>query len=136
MARFRRELISEGGLDLELEALNRERAGVRAQLSTAESARGAAMTGAERVRAAGEALEGLRAAMAVANPQDRWDLVRTLVDPGEVTFDGDRVRITLFVPRAAEATSRGVELGAVLALAKRSDWRTHAEAKLRIRLVA
>ena len=101
LVRFRRGAITDRELDRELDALNRERAVLRAQLATAERARGAATSAQARLGAAEATMGELRAKLAVATPEERRDIVAALVDPGGVTFSGTSIRVELFVPRSS-----------------------------------
>lgn len=101
MARYRRDLITQGALDAELEALNRERKAVRNQLATAERAVGANITAQERVAAATATIESLRSALPQATPAQRQALLRELAHDGGVVIVRGRARLDLQLLRAA-----------------------------------
>ncbi|MGE3454345.1 MAG: recombinase family protein [Kofleriaceae bacterium] len=106
MARFRGGKISEGALDTELEALNRERRMVREQLGTAERAVGSHLSAQARMRAAGVTVERLTSALPKATPEQRRALLRELVGPGGVQIKNRQAHLDLRVVRAATARSR------------------------------
>ncbi len=141
MARFRRGAISEGALDVELAALNRERRMVRDQLATAERAQGATKSAQDRLNDASGILAQLRAALPVATPELRRTLVRALIEPGGVVFRGTTPVLDLRLRRAASAAS-DAERGTSLALAPassslyRKQHEANAMTSLRIRRVA
>lgn len=130
MARFRRGLISEAGLDAELAALRRERAQASAQLRTASKARGQAIGAQTRIQAASSAIGELRAALASADAQDRRDIVRVLVEPGGVRITDSEISVDLWVPRGASARPSSQVLAAA------SSCSSDHESRLRIQVVA
>ena len=132
LAAFRRGLVSEAARDAELVAIRRERAALRAQLRTAEGAAGQRKSARARAEDALAAIGTLRAAVAVAAAADRRSILRLLVDPGGIVFDGTDARVTLFVPRATFEHSTGSK-GALVAGSRSS---VDHESFLRIRLVA
>lgn len=130
MARFRRGLISEGPLDKELTSLRRERAAVRSQLRFAERAAGTRRSARERLNEAVSTLARIREAAAIATPEDRQGIARTMIDPGGVTLRDGAIYVDLFVPRPASTHSNGHVLVSV------GDFSDVHESRLRIRLVA
>jgi site-specific DNA recombinase len=138
MARFRRGSISEGALDVELAALSRERRMVRGQLATAEKAMGSTVSAQARLRDAAGLLEQLRAALPLATPTLRRELVRTLIEPGGVTFRGTTPVLDLRLRLEASAASHA-EASVSLAPVTQPFYRTRSEANgvtLRIRRLA
>lgn len=130
LVRFRRGAITESELDVELGGVNRERAAVRAQLATAERARGATVGAQARLREATASLERMRAKMASASPEERREIALGLIDPGGVILAGSSIRLELFVHRPASSECVG---GRSAAGGSRSDGH---EGRLRIRVVA
>jgi site-specific DNA recombinase len=124
LVRFRRGTLTEPELDRELAAINRERAAVRAQLSTAERARGTIKTAHARLGEASAMIAQLRSALAGATPEERREILASIVEPGGVRFRGDQVRIELWIKRPAGA------------LVNERSRLTDHESSLRIRLVA
>lgn len=127
LLRFRRGTVTERELDAELASVNRERAAVRAQLATAERARGSVATARERLSEATAMVEALRSRMATATPEERRAIATTLIDPGGVTFVGLALRIEMFVDRPTASRPAFVDAASC------SD--VH-ESRLRIRVVA
>jgi len=101
LERYRRGLISDNALDAELGRMRRERDAVRAQLASAEAACATAVDAKERLERARHTLGELRAALDSAAFEVRRQLVELLVPPGGISFVGQRLRITLLVPRAS-----------------------------------
>jgi site-specific DNA recombinase len=130
MARFRRGLISEAGLDAELAALRRERTAASAQLRTATRARGQAIGAQGRIQAASVAIGELRAALAVADAEDRRAIVRLLVEQGGVTVADGAITVDLWVPRGASARNHSA------AVVGGSSYSDDHESRLKIRVVA
>lgn len=93
LTRFRRDHISEAAFDNELEAINRERTALRAQLETAQ--RAAVEGEAEPLLTAGAWLAKLQSWGAHATPEERQRVVRALVS--KAVLDDGRVRLTLRV---------------------------------------
>jgi site-specific DNA recombinase len=133
MARYRRGQISQGALDAELEAIGRERVIFREQLATAERALGATLSAQERLRAAGDTLAQLRAALPLARPDQRRALLRELVHA--VVIDKGRARLDVRLLRLAPSAKR-TDAPASLALVNAPGYRMTHGAALRIRLVA
>lgn len=104
LARHRRGTVSGGALDLELVAIGRERAAVRAQLATAERAARAAPARAGDLEGYLAELRGLAASAA---PEERQRLVRALLAPRGARFVGERVHLTLAVAAAPAAPRAG-----------------------------
>lgn len=130
LVRFRRGAIGETALDGELAGLRKERAGVRVQLATAERARGATVSAQARLSEATVVLGGLRSRLATATPEERRDIAATMIDPGGVRFDGQQLRIELFVERPASTEQ---DRDTFVRAASCSD---DHESYLRIRVVA
>lgn len=110
MARWRKDLISEGALDAELEAIRRERATVKRQIETAQRAQGAAAAEQERLYDAGETVRRLRAKAAIVSPRERRELVEALLGPDGARFVGAEIRFSLFLPLAAEPVHAPIAL--------------------------
>lgn len=107
MAKFRRDQISEGALDIELAALGRDRKFYRDQLATAERAFGANVSAKERLAAASNIVETLRAALPHATPEQRRALIVELLpgppDGWGATITDGKVTIDLRLPRGDAA---------------------------------
>jgi hypothetical protein len=136
MVRFRRGQVSEAALDGELAAIGKERRMVRDQLATAERAAGANISAADRLRAAGDTLQALRAALPLARPEQRRALLKELAHSEGVTIlDG---RALLNIHLLVDPASAGMRPS--LALVDSSGCRMIGEAiggvSLRIRRVA
>jgi len=130
LARYRRGAVTDAALDQELAAIARERAAVSGQL---EAASRASAAGAEDLELdPGAWLAAICRLAADATPAEQQRVVRAIVQPGSVTFDGARVRLTLLV----EAGSRAEPAGAAARLAVAPGCRTHHETAVQIRLVA
>lgn len=129
LGRFRRGSVSGEALDVELAAIARERAGVAAQIATAD--RAAAVGDVEIEADPGAWLAAVRELAATATPETRRRVVRAIVELGSVVLLERRVRMTLLV----EAGSR-VGAGAAPVLLRGPDCRTSHETTLQIRLVA
>jgi len=86
LARFRRGLVSEGAMDGELTASKREREMVERQLDGARRA----LADVARTSADTAALEAtlaeLRTRLAVATQEEKRDIVRLLVEPGDIVL--------------------------------------------------
>jgi site-specific DNA recombinase len=98
MARFRRGLIAEDALDLELAASAKERRMVAASL---DSARSAVAGAGEPQASAGEWLDALRALGQSASPLDRQRVVRALVRRGGAVFVERTVEVDLEIDEPA-----------------------------------
>lgn len=127
LERYRRGLVSDASLDLELGRLARERDAVKLQLSTAERAQFSALDAKRRLEDARAMLGELRAVLDEASFEARRSLVELLVPRGGVQFVGTTLKITLLVPRPVSSAP-----GLVDASGSRTPHQTH----LRIRLVA
>lgn len=129
LERFSRGLVTEAGLDRQLEELRRRRDSLRSQLATAERAQTATEGVRERLDDAMRTLETLRGTLAAADFATRRWLVDRLVPRGGVVFAGRSLRITLLVPRGSARGHRPD-------LAERSACSTPHETHLKIRVVA
>jgi site-specific DNA recombinase len=135
MARFRRGLVTDESLDRELAAITRERKMVREQLATAERAIGSAQSTQDRMRLATDTLTELRAALPLATPELRRELLRELAcEQGVVLVDG-RARLDLWLLRRSAPASESPIVSVV-----GPDYRTQHEkisgVRLRVRRVA
>ena len=84
-------------------------------------------------------MERLRFALPKACPEDRRALLRELIDDGGATITNGRALLDLRLVRGAAATagSRGAHDGGMpVRVVEEPDYRTIAEATLRIRMVA
>lgn len=128
--RYRRGVLTDADFDSEMAAINRERAMVQRQLAFAERARGSTLSAQARLGAATAQLEGLRAKLATASPEERREIARALIDPGGVVFRGAALHVELFVERpvSSDSDSAGLAAGSV--------WSGGSETYLRIRAVA
>jgi site-specific DNA recombinase len=106
LERYRRNLISDGALEVELAKLKRERDAVRAQLETAKAAADVDSNIQVQLDDARRVLEELRGVLADADFAVRRQLLERLTPEGGVTFLGDRLRLTLLVPRGAARPRR------------------------------
>ncbi len=129
LERFRRGLVSDAGLDLELTRLSREREAVRTQLATSEQAQTVMAGVRDRLDDAKRILTRLRDALAAADFKTRRQLVELLIPVGGVVLDGDSMKITMLVPRSSEA-------GGTPGLVGPSTFTRSHETHLRIRVVA
>lgn len=134
LARFRRGAVSEGALDVELDAINRDRTAIRAQLATAEQAVAAATASQFRAHGAKETLARLRPILPNASQEARRELVEMLVVPGSVTFHGREIQFFAGIPVAVAKSHVGG--GASVSLVRGPGWEPQHESNLRIRLVA
>ena len=123
--RYRRGLVSDAALDLELARLSKERDGVRSQLATAERAMSGTAATRERMDDAMAVLDDLRCVLAETDFETRRELVKLLVPRGGVAFAGRALRVTLLIPR-----------GQRLDLVGGSDSSAARETHLRLRVVA
>lgn len=130
LSRFTSGAIGEAALDAELGRIGRQRTALRSQVETAARAGVAAAAGNARLRDASAILSRLRAGLADASFATRRALVELLVRPGGIVFDGEDLKITLWVPRSPAAASPAPSL--VDAAGSKG---VH-EAFLKIRLVA
>lgn len=128
LGRFRRGTVTEQGLDGELAALGRERTALTAQIKAAE--RAAAACGDGPAADPGAWLAAIRELAATASPEDRLRVVRAILDRPAVLV-GQRVKMTLLIEASSESRAANT---AVLVVA--SDYRSHHEKPLKIRLVA
>jgi DNA invertase Pin-like site-specific DNA recombinase len=108
LGRYRRGLLTEDELDRELGAVTREASAVRVQLAAAERAVAARSTAKQRLCAAHALVEGLKQRMSAATPEQRRDIVRTLIDPGDIVFGAAELRITVAFLRVDGASASGV----------------------------
>lgn len=99
--RYRRGLVSDAALDVELGRLAKERGGVRAQLATAERALSGASVTRERLDDAMRVLDDLRCVLGETDFETRRELVKLLVPRGGVAFVGERLRVTMLIPRGS-----------------------------------
>lgn len=97
LARFRRGAISGAAMDVELAAIERERAAVRRQLEAAENA--ASGRDSAPVANADEWTAELRELARSVAPADRQRVVRAIVRRGGAVFDRDEIRIDLTLER-------------------------------------
>lgn len=126
LGRYRRGLISDAALDLELAASGKERATVTEQL---ERARRAAKAHVGPQVGAEEWLGALRSLAATQTPEERQRVVRAIVRTGAAVFvDGD-VEIDLELHAPAEQA-------APVFSAVAAGCRTHHGATVRLRVVA
>lgn len=130
LARFRRGVLTDQDLDTELAAVNRERALVRAQIRHAERAGGQVISAHARLREASASVERMKAGLDKASPEERREIVLTMINQGGVRFVNSRMHVELLVDRPASVESSGG------ALENAASWSDGAESKLRIRLVA
>lgn len=130
LARFRRGVLEGDMLDRELGALNRERSAVRAQLATAERARGATQSAQSRLRDATAAAERYQQQMAATTAEERRALVQELLDPGGAVFRGRQIVVELWVARPANQAKPHGDLAVV------TPSSANHESYLRIRAVA
>ena len=101
LARYRRDQISEGALEIELAAIRRERAGVRDQVDTAERAQSSALTVESELEAAEQALADVRTVAEVASGAERRSILRLLMAPRSAVVDGHQIKLRLRVPTGA-----------------------------------
>ncbi len=127
--RYRRGLISEDGFDAELARISRDRVAVAEQLRAAERASAAGADVQHRLEDARRTLADIRAVLADSSFAVRRRLLELLVPRGGVVLDGRWIRITMLVPRSAEACARPVLVDSAASSRSRG---TH----LRIRRVA
>lgn len=133
LARYRRGLISQGAIDAELAALERERSAVRDQLATAQRAIGASESARVRLRAVGDELQRLRGALGKTTPEQRRALLRELVGPGGVQILDGQAHVELLVLRRAKGRAgRSGPIGVV----RGPGYREPREVLELIRLVA
>lgn len=78
LARYRRGIISEGGMEREAQAIARERAMLRQSAEAARKAAALARAGAQAAEALREAGRGIAAALADADAEERRVIVRAL----------------------------------------------------------
>lgn len=130
LARFRRGLLTDDELDQELAAVRRERAAVAAQLRFAEGARGSAISAQARLRDATATMEALAAAAARATPEERREIIQTVIDPGGVVVHGAELHVELWIARPAAVEA---PRAALVPISPSAD---EHESYLRIRAVA
>lgn len=131
LERWRRGMISDAGVDLELGRITREREAVTTQLRVAEEAQAAQSDVRARLTDARAVLAELRAVLADSTFAVRRRLVELLVPRGGITFAGERLRVTMLVPRSSQARA-----GSPPVLVDTAANRTRHETHLRIRVVA
>lgn len=131
LERWRRELISDAGVDAELGRIKTERDMVARQLEAALEAQRAGRGLQERLGDARQVLAELRAVLDEASFEVRRRLVSLLVPRSGITFVGTAMRVTLLVPRSAARVGHAAPV-----LVDGSTSRRLHETHLRIRLVA
>ena len=96
--------ISDGAFKVECKRLRKERDVIKAQLATAERAQKARTSDKVKIDDARKLVTEMRAMMADVSFAVRRRLVELLVQPGGIVFVGERVKVTLFVPRLSVAS--------------------------------
>lgn len=97
LARFRRGVISEASLDAELDAGARERAMLERQVETARRAAAGAAAAGGRSAAASDLLARLRTMTRAVSPEERREILATLIDPGGIVMGAEAIRATVRV---------------------------------------
>jgi len=100
---YRRGEISKEAWAIERPRLERERQAVRRQLETALQAQGSLLSAHDRLQAASSTVARLRAALPLAKPEHRRELLRELARDGGVVVAGGRARLDLRLVRGAAA---------------------------------
>lgn len=110
LIRFRRETISEAAVDIELEAIHRERTQAHYQIEAARRAELAAGQRISRLDALAAHVADLRARAANASPEKRRELVRALVKPGGVRLSIATIKLAATLATAPAQPTTAIAL--------------------------
>lgn len=128
LARYRRGTISQAALDRELAELGKERRQLQRQLQAASIAIGRAGAAEMALGDVAATLDLIRAGLSATTPEERAQLVRSLVEPGGIIL-GDTIRMKLRIPAPGER-------GGTSSLASGSACRIDTKKCVELRVVA